>query len=117
MKVYKGDIYYADLDPVKGSEQGGIRPIIVLQNDVGNIMSSTILVAPLTKKFHNKPNLPTHITINNKKLKYESIVLLEQVKVIDKERLKHDFVCRVSKKVIKKIDKALLKSFGIGVKR
>lgn len=86
--IKKGDIYYANLDPTIGSEQGGIRPVIILQNNQGNKCSPTVLIAPLTKKDNNKTKIPTHINIcKNEFIKHDSIILLEQIKVIDKKKI------------------------------
>lgn len=87
--MYKWDIYYADLSPVKGSEQGGVRPVLIIQNDVGNKHAPTTIIAPITSKVFVKHNLPTHIGLNGEcGLAKESMVLLEQIRVIDKSRLK-----------------------------
>ena len=89
MNVKRGDIFYADLSPVIGSEQGGIRPVLVIQNDVGNKYSPTIIVAAITSQI-NKAKLPTHIEISGKihGLSKDSVILLEQIRTIDKRRLK-----------------------------
>lgn len=85
--IKKGDIYYATLNPVVGSEQRGERPVVVLQNDLGNKYSPTIIIAPLTKII-KKEKLPTHILIHsNEFLRYDSLILLEQIRVIDKSRI------------------------------
>ena len=88
-EIKRGDIYYADLDPVIGSEQGGIRPVLVIQNDVGNKYSPTVIVAPFTSKLE-KPPLPTHVFIRSEDshLSQDSIILLEHIRTIDKSRLK-----------------------------
>ena len=85
-EIKRGDIYKADLSPVVGSEQGGIRPVVIVQNDMGNRYSPTIIVVPITTRL-NKKNLPTHTKINNSSLLKESIALLEQIRTIDKSRL------------------------------
>lgn len=88
MKTYhRGDIYYADLRPVVGSEQGGIRPVVILQNNVGNQYSPTVIAAPITSR--RKTNLPTHVSINRQvdKLRCNSVILMEQIRTIDKSRL------------------------------
>lgn len=84
---YRGDIYYADLRPVVGSEQGGIRPVVILQNNVGNRYSPTVIAAPITSR--RKTNLPTHVSINRQvdKLRCNSVILMEQIRTIDKSRL------------------------------
>lgn len=112
MKYTKGSIFYADLEPKIGSEQGGVRPVIVVQTRKGNVKNPTVIVAPLTKRINNKPKLPSHINIKKfGKLKYDSVILLEQIRVIDKKRIRHGFIGRVDKKVIKKIDRSLEKTF------
>lgn len=112
MKYLKGSIFYANLEPVIGSEQGGIRPVIVIQTNRGNIKNPTVIVAPLTKKINNKPDLPSHINIKKfGKLRYDSVILLEQIRVIDKRRIRHGYIGRVNKRIIKKIDKSLEKTF------
>ena len=107
MQVRRGDIFYADLSPVVGSEQGGIRPVLVIQNNVGNRHSPTIICAAITSRM-NKAKLPTHVEIDA--VKYQivknSVVLLEQVRTIDKQRLK-DMVCHLDKEIMKKVDEAL----------
>ncbi len=94
MIVHRGDIYYADLSPVVGSEQGGIRPVLIVQNDVGNRFSPTVIAAAITSQ-RTKANLPTHILVNSQTtgLAKDSIVLLEQVRTIDKHRLKERMGC------------------------
>ena len=89
MNVKRGDIYYADLSPVIGSEQGGVRPVLVVQNDVGNRFSPTVIAAAITSQI-NKAKLPTHIELDARDygLSKDSVVLLEQVRTIDKQRLK-----------------------------
>lgn len=89
MDIKRGEIYYADLSPVVGSEQGGVRPVLIVQNDVGNRYSPTVIAAAITSQ-HTKSNLPTHIELGarNTGLQKDSIVLLEQIRTIDKHRLK-----------------------------
>ena len=89
MVVKRGDIFYADLSPVVGSEQGGIRPVIIIQNDVGNKYSPTVIVAAITSQI-NKAKLPTHVEISSEEygLNKDSVVLLEQIRTLDKKRLK-----------------------------
>lgn len=113
MVIKRGDIFYADLRPVIGSEQGGIRPVLIVQNDIGNKHSPTVICAAVTSKM-NKAKLPTHVEINADKygIIKDSVILLEQVRTIDKSRLK-DKVCRLDSDVLKKIDKALLISFSL----
>lgn len=118
LNYLKGTIYYADLEPKIGSEQGGIRPVIIVQTLIGNKRNPTVIVAPLTKKMNNKPKLPSHINIKRfGKLKFDSVILLEQIRVLDKSRIKNDYIGRVNKKIIKKIDKALEKTFDIKRRR
>ena len=103
----RGDIYYADLRPVVGSEQGGVRPVLIIQNDVGNRHSPTVICAAITSRL-NKANLPTHIELNagNYDMVKDSVILLEQLRTIDKKRLK-DKVCHLDHQILLKIDKAL----------
>lgn len=90
MEIKRGQIYYADLSPVVGSEQGGFRPVLVIQNDIGNHYSPTIIIAPITTKGSIKANVPTHKELNDTcGLPKKSIVLLEQIRTIDKSRLKN----------------------------
>ena len=107
MQIKRGDIFYADLSPVVGSEQGGVRPVMIIQNDVGNRHSPTVICAAITSKM-NKAKLPTHVEIDATKyqLVKNSVVLLEQVRTIDKQRLK-DFICHVDKKLMLQIEEAL----------
>ncbi|MDR1101016.1 MAG: type II toxin-antitoxin system PemK/MazF family toxin [Clostridiales bacterium] len=111
MCVKKGDIYYADLSPTKGSEQGGVRPVIVVQNDVGNEHSPTTIIVPLTSKT-DKPSLPTHIKIynNNWGLSRNSTVLAEQVRVVDKTRLLSK-IGRIDACMTQRIDEVLKVNF------
>ena len=114
MIVKRGEIYYADLSPVVGSEQGGVRPVLVVQNDIGNKYSPTIIVAAVTSQV-NKSKLPTHLELNAneyKGLSKNSVVLLEQLRTIDKRRLR-ERVCVLDPVLMKKIDKALLISLGL----
>ena len=107
MQIKRGDIFYADLSPVVGSEQGGIRPVLIIQNDVGNRHSPTVICAAITSKM-NKAKLPTHIEVDAVKyhLVKNSVVLLEQIRTIDKQRLK-DFICHVDKKLMFQVEEAL----------
>ena len=113
MIVHRGDIYYADLSPVVGSEQGGVRPVLIIQNDVGNKFSPTVIAAAITSQ-HDKANLPTHIEVNaeNTGLVRDSVVLLEQVRTIDKRRLK-ERMGRVEEPYMDQVDRALSISFGL----
>lgn len=107
MQIKRGDIFYADLSPVVGSEQGGTRPVLIIQNDVGNKHSPTVICAAITSKM-NKAKLPTHVEISSKEygIVKDSVILLEQIKTIDKQRLK-DYVCRADQKLMDKVDEAL----------
>ena len=108
----RGDVYIADLEPIVGSEQGGVRPVLVVQNDLGNKSGSTVIVAAMTTS-SRKPNLPTHIALDNvKKLEKETTVLLEQIRTIDKARLK-SHVVTLNEANMRKIDEALLISMGL----
>ncbi len=113
MNIKRGDIYYADLSPVVGSEQGGLRPVLIVQNDVGNKYSPTVIAAAITSQ-HDKSKLPTHINLNADccGLAKNSIVLLEQVRTIDKTRLK-ERMGSVDANAMNKVDKAISVSFGL----
>lgn len=113
MTIKRGELYYADLSPVVGSEQGGLRPVLVLQNDVGNKFSPTIIAAATTSKL-SKAKLPTHIELPADKycLPKDSIVLLEQIRTIDKSRLKEK-IGRLPDDVMERINNALLISLGV----
>ena len=106
-KMRRGDVYYADLRPVIGSEQGGIRPVLIVQNDVGNKHSPTVICAAITSKM-NKAKLPTHIELNAAlyDMDKDSVVLLEQLRTIDKKRLR-DKVCHLDGEIMRRVDKAL----------
>ena len=109
----RGDIYYADLRPVVGSEQGGIRPVLIVQNDVGNRHSPTVICAAITSKM-NKAKLPTHIELSAGKydMVKDSVILLEQLRTIDKQRLK-DKVCHLDESIMNKVDKVLMISLQL----
>ncbi len=113
MTIKRGDIYYADLSPVVGSEQGGIRPVLIVQNDVGNKYSPTVIAAAITSQ-RDKSNLPTHIKVNaeNCGLAKDSIVLLEQVRTIDKRRLK-ERMGRLDESSMTAVNDAITVSFGL----
>ncbi len=113
MTIKRGDIFYADLRPVVGSEQGGIRPVLVVQNDTGNRHSPTVIIAAITSKM-TKAQLPTHVKIDSNKYDMikDSVILLEQLRTIDKTRLK-DKVCHLDNEIILKVNKALLTSLEI----
>lgn len=86
-KIYRGDLFFANLNPVKGSEQGGKRPVVILQNDVGNKFSPTVIIAAITSRTRKKANMPTHVSLDNAALEKDSQVLLEQIRTLDKTRL------------------------------
>ncbi|SHJ94184.1 mRNA interferase MazF [Hathewaya proteolytica DSM 3090] len=113
MIVKRGEIYYADLSPVVGSEQGGIRPVIIIQNDVGNKHSPTVIVSAITSQI-DKAKLPTHVEISSEEygLNKDSVVLLEQIRTLDKRRLKEKIGQMTDKDMIK-VDKALRISVGL----
>ena len=113
ISVKRGDIYYADLRPVVGSEQGGIRPVLIVQNDVGNRHSPTVICAAITSKM-NKAKLPTHIELNAGKydMVKDSVVLLEQLRTIDKKRLK-DKVCHLDEDIMKQVSRGLMISLEL----
>ena len=113
MQVRRGDIFYADLSPVVGSEQGGVRPVLIIQNDVGNRHSPTVICAAITSRM-NKAKLPTHIEIDARRYQIvkNSVVLLEQIRTIDKQRLSEQ-VCHLDREIMKKIDEALKISFEL----
>lgn len=113
MTVKRGEIYYADLSPVVGSEQGGVRPVLIVQNDVGNRFSPTVIAAAITSQ-KEKTKLPTHIELGaaNSGLSRDSVVLLEQIRTIDKRRLKEK-MGRLDEGSMTAIDKALTISFGL----
>ena len=113
MTIKRGDIYYADLSPVVGSEQGGTRPVLIVQNDVGNKYSPTVIAAAITSQ-QTKNDLPTHIRINAAGcgLSKDSIVLLEQVRTLDKRRLKEK-MGSLDTNSMKGVDQALSVSFGL----
>ena len=114
MYIKRGEIYYADLSPVIGSEQGGMRPVLIVQNDVGNKHSPTVIAAAITSQ-KEKSRLPTHISVNGKDcgLAKDSVVLLEQVRTLDKKRLK-ERMGELDNSSMGKVDNALSVSFGLG---
>ena len=114
MVVKRGDMFYADLSPVVGSEQGGIRPVLIIQNDTGNKYSPTVIAAAITSQT-GKTKLPTHIEIEPEQsgLKAESVVLTEQIRTIDKSRLKEKIGHIEDERIINKINNALGVSFGL----
>lgn len=111
--IRRGDIYYADLRPVVGSEQGGIRPVLIIQNDVGNRHSPTVIIAAITSRM-NKAKLPTHIELSAEKydMVKDSVILLEQIRTIDKSRLK-DRICHLDAKILQKVNHALCISLDL----
>ncbi len=116
--IRRGDIYYADLSPVVGSEQGGVRPVLIVQNDVGNKYSPTVIAAAITSKT-DKAKLPTHIEIRGEGgistesgLAKNSIILLEQIRTIDKKRLR-ERMGRLDETTMQKVDNAISVSFGL----
>ncbi len=113
MVVKRGDIFYADLSPVVGSEQGGVRPVLVIQNDIGNKFSPTVIVAAVTSQI-NKAKLPTHIEINANDfgLQKDSVILLEQVRTIDKRRLREK-IGKLDEALMERVEEALAVSFGL----
>lgn len=113
MIVRRGDIFYADLSPVVGSEQGGIRPVLIIQNDIGNKFSPTVICAAITSQI-NKAKLPTHIALSSAcyALAKDSVVLLEQVRTIDKKRLREK-LCHLDDVIMDSVNNALLISLGL----
>lgn len=113
--VKRGDIFYADLSPVVGSEQGGMRPVLIVQNNVGNKYSPTVIVAAITTKIE-KGKMPTHVEVSAKQgLEKNSVILLEQIRTIDKQRLR-DQVTRLDHETMEKVDQALAISVGLSNK-
>ena len=114
MSVKRGDIYYADLSPVVGSEQGGLRPVLIIQNDVGNKYSPTVIAAAITSRM-GKSKLPTHIDIYADKvgLAKDSVVLLEQIRTLDKRRLKEK-MGHLEGSIMDEVNTAIAVSFGLG---
>ncbi|SEN90435.1 mRNA interferase MazF [Mesobacillus persicus] len=113
MIVKRGDVYFADLSPVVGSEQGGVRPVLVIQNDIGNRFSPTVIVAAITAQIQ-KAKLPTHVEIDAKRYGFErdSVLLLEQIRTIDKQRLT-DKITHLDDEMMDKVDEALQVSLGL----
>ncbi len=114
MQIRRGDIFYADLSPVVGSEQGGLRPVLIVQNDVGNRYSPTVIAAAITSKL-GKTRLPTHIDVTADKvgLQRDSVVLLEQMRTIDKQRLKEK-MGHLDPDAMHAVDEAISVSLGLG---
>ena len=113
MSIKRGDIYYADLSPVVGSEQGGLRPVLIVQNDVGNRYSPTVIAAAITSRL-GKTKLPTHIDVYADRvgLQRDSVILLEQIRTIDKQRLREK-MGHLDDSVMSEVDEALSVSFGL----
>lgn len=113
MQIKRGDIFYADLSPVVGSEQGGVRPILIVQNDIGNKYSPTVIVAAITSRL-TKAKLPTHIELPRQEynLEKDSVVLLEQIRTLDKTRLK-DYISTLSSQKMQDVNRAMLISLGV----
>jgi len=111
--VKRGDVYFADLSPVVGSEQGGVRPVLVIQNDIGNRFSPTVIIAAITAQIQ-KAKLPTHVEIDAKRYGFErdSVLLLEQIRTIDKQRLT-DKITHLDDEMMEKVDEALQVSLGL----
>ena len=114
MNIKRGDIYYADLSPVVGSEQGGVRPVLIVQNDVGNKYSPTVIAAAITSRT-DKSKLPTHIDVFADKfgLEKNSVILLEQIRTLDKKRLREK-MGHLDESVMDKVNSAISVSFGLG---
>ena len=114
MNIRRGDIYYADLSPVVGSEQGGLRPVLIVQNDVGNRYSPTVIAAAITSKL-GKAKLPTHIEITADQvgLARDSVILLEQIRTLDKRRLKEK-MGHLPDSLMEQVNTAITVSFGLG---
>ena len=113
MRILRGDLYYADLTPVIGCEQGGVRPVLIIQNNVGNLHSPTVIVAALTSR-NSKHNLPTHVPMNPNDcgLKAESILLLEQIRTIDRSRLK-EYIGHLESEIMHVVNGAIAVSLGL----
>ena len=121
MTIKRGDIYYADLSPVIGSEQGGVRPVLIIQNDIGNRYSPTVIAAAITSQ-RDKTKLPTHIDVSLKDrpagapgLARDSVVLLEQIRTLDKKRLREK-MGHLPPELMESVDRALSVSFGLSVR-
>lgn len=112
MIIKRGDVYYAMLDPIIGSEQGGFRPVVIIQNDVGNRYSTTVIASVTTRK--KKVYMPTHVPVKlrHDDFPHEFVVMLEQIRTIDKSRLL-DYICTLSPAKMREIDRALAVSLGI----
>ena len=113
MIIRRGDIYYADLRPVVGSEQGGVRPVLIIQNDIGNKHSPTVICAAITSKM-NKAKLPTHVELNTRRcdMVRDSVILLEQLRTIDKQRLR-ERICHIDDELPERVNRALMVSLEL----
>ena len=112
MNIKKGDIFYADLTPVVGSEQGGIRPVLIIQNNIGNRYSPTVIAAAITSQT-GKHTLPTHVALDGiNGLRRDSTILLEQIRTIDRSRLR-EYIGRIGSETMQTVDQALAVSFGM----
>lgn len=113
MIIRRGDIYYADLRPVIGSEQGGVRPVLIIQNDIGNRHSPTVICAAITSKM-NKAKLPTHVELNTRRcgMVRDSVILLEQLRTIDKQRLR-ERICHIDDPLLEEVNRALMISLEL----
>lgn len=113
--IKRGDIYYAELNPVIGSEQGGTRPVLIISNDIGNRHSPMVIVAAITSRVHTKAKLPTHTAIRDfEGLNKDSIILLEQIRTIDKKRLQ-EYIGMLSESEMARVDKALAISVSLNI--
>ena len=113
--IKRGDIYYAELNPVIGSEQGGTRAVLIISNDIGNRHSPTVIVAAITSRVHTKAKLPTHTAIRDfEGLNKDSIILLEQIRTIDKKRLQ-EYIGMLSESEMARVDKALAISVSLNI--
>ena len=113
MIIRRGDIYYADLRPVVGSEQGGVGPVLIIPNDVGNKHSPTVICAAITSKM-NKAKLPTHVELNTRRcdMVKDSVILLEQLRTIDKQRLR-ERICHIDDELLERVNRALMVSLEL----
>ncbi len=111
-EIKRGDIYYAELNPVIGSEQDGTRPVLILQNDIGNKHSPTVIIAAITSR--RKKKLPTQVSVKNVELPKDSTVMLEQIRTIDKQRLR-EYICTLSEMQMGKVEQAAKISLGINL--
>ena len=114
MEVHRGEVFYADLSPVVGSEQGGVRPVLIIQNEIGNRHSPTVIAAAITSR-QDKNRLPTHISVRAERcgLAKDSIILTEQIRTLDKRRLREK-MGSLDEKAMRHVDEALAVSFGLG---